>query len=218
MEIGKLTATTLGQKLRFDVRPGSPVTVGRSNRCTLCVPDPKVSREHCRLEFVDGKVRVTDLASSHGLTYRGHRCAEFEIEVGDGFHIGQTFVRFEAREIGSETAPALEVRRDVPVQVAAAAADDDDEHEHDEHERAADAEPDWLDSAPAEQYPDLPVGGRPTRRRRPARRGGLVGQLLGQLCLYVTIVITTVAVLLALKNHNPDWDVYRLLDLLRPHK
>mgnify|MGYP001609448606 CR=1 FL=1 len=32
------------------------------------------------------------------------------------------------------------------------------------------------------------------------------------------ILITGVAVLLALKNHNPDWDVYRLLDWLRPPK
>ncbi|HEX6813469.1 MAG TPA: FHA domain-containing serine/threonine-protein kinase [Planctomycetota bacterium] len=98
MELGKLSATTRGETIRFDLRPGRPLTLGRSSRCTVVVRDPKMSREHCRLEIVNGKLRVTDLASSHGLTYRGQTTAGFEIDVGDGFHVGQTFIRFETRE------------------------------------------------------------------------------------------------------------------------
>lgn len=109
MQIGKLTATTRGETMRFELRPGTPVTLGRSSRCTVKVSDPKMSREHCRLEFVNGKLLVTDLASSHGLTYRGQNLAKFEIDVGDGFHVGQTFVRFDERESGAEERPAAPV-------------------------------------------------------------------------------------------------------------
>lgn len=99
MEIGKLTATAHGRTIRFEVQGGQPATVGRSSSCTVRLADPKVSREHCRLELLGDHLRVTDLDSSQGLAYRGRRCAEFEIEVGDGFHIGQTFVRFEAVQV-----------------------------------------------------------------------------------------------------------------------
>jgi pSer/pThr/pTyr-binding forkhead associated (FHA) protein len=230
MEFGKLTATTQGRTLRVDVRPGSPVTVGRSTQCTLCVPDPKVSREHCRVEFVAGKLRVTDLASSHGLTYRGIKCAEFEIDVGDGFHVGQTFMRFEARATGPDEAPPVEARREVPaeqppddiVTIPEDVADEPDEpdelDEPDEREVAAQPAPVPEDGEDrAEQYPNVAGSGRLVRRRA-ARGGGFALRLFGQLCLIVTVVITTIAVILAAKNHNPEWDVYKLLELLRPPK
>jgi len=114
MQLGKLTATTLGETIRFELRPGTPVTLGRSSRCTVKVGDPKMSREHCRLEFVNGKLLVTDLASSHGLTYRGRTFASFEIDVGDGFHVGQTFIRFDARENAAEQPAAVPAPPPVP--------------------------------------------------------------------------------------------------------
>jgi hypothetical protein len=115
MQIGKLTATTRGETVRFELHPGKPVTLGRSSRCTVKVIDPKMSREHCRLEFVNGKLLVTDLASSHGLTYRGRTLASFEIDVGDGFHVGQTFIRFDAHADAAEQPAAVPAPLPVPV-------------------------------------------------------------------------------------------------------
>jgi serine/threonine protein kinase len=74
-----------------------------------------MSREHCRLEFANGKLLVTDLASSHGLTYRGRTLASFEIDVGDGFHVGQTFIRFDARATGVEQPAAVPAPQPVAV-------------------------------------------------------------------------------------------------------
>lgn len=108
MEVGKLTATAHGRTIRFEVQGGQPATVGRSSRCTVRLADPKVSREHCRLELLGDRLRVVDLESSQGLAYRGRRVAEFEIEVGDGFHIGQTFVRFEAVHVLAAEAAVAE--------------------------------------------------------------------------------------------------------------
>jgi len=100
MRIGKLTATTSGQTTRFELHAGQTLTLGRGSHCAIQVRDSKVSREHCQLRLVDGRLLVTDLGSSHGLTYLGEQCSEFSIEAGDGFHVGTTFVRFEFEALG----------------------------------------------------------------------------------------------------------------------
>lgn len=115
MEIGKLSATDRGRTTRFEVQSGQPATLGRSSRCTVRLADPKVSREHCRLLLEKGKLRVTDLDSSQGLRHRGQRLAEFEIEVGDGFHVGHTFVRFESCAI--DATPVVPVVPVAPAEV-----------------------------------------------------------------------------------------------------
>jgi hypothetical protein len=217
MSTCKLTATTRGKTVQFELRPGRPITLGRSNHCTVPVHDPKMSREHCRLEFVDGKLLVTDLGSSHGLMLRGENRSEFELEIGDGFHAGQTFVRFEAQEADSAAAGATEpqppgatARVEQPDAAPAAVAWDEEPEEAGE---------------PEEQYPTIGAHGpvSPGARRRRSRRrapegSGIIVQVLGQVILYVMILVTGVAVLLALKHRNPDWDIYRLLDWLRPPK
>jgi len=102
MGIGKLTATTSGQTNRFELHAGQTLTLGRGSHCAIQVRDSKVSREHCQLRLVDGRLLVTDLGSSHGLTYLGEQCSEFTIDAGDGFHVGKTFVRFEFDAAGAD--------------------------------------------------------------------------------------------------------------------
>lgn len=96
MEIARLTATTHGNVFAFVVRATTPLTVGRSSRCGIRLRDPKVSREHCCLTYFGGDLLVNDLDSAHGLLFRGERQSTFRLQVGDGFHLGRTFVRFEA--------------------------------------------------------------------------------------------------------------------------
>ncbi|MBK8097953.1 MAG: FHA domain-containing protein [Planctomycetes bacterium] len=96
MVIGQLTATLHGKTVRFEVNADVPVVLGRSSDCAVRLTDPKVSRQHCQIVVANGRLRVVDLGSSQGLVHRGERCAECEIELGDGFHVGQTFVRFES--------------------------------------------------------------------------------------------------------------------------
>ncbi|HEX5051630.1 MAG TPA: FHA domain-containing serine/threonine-protein kinase [Planctomycetota bacterium] len=114
----RLQASTRGRTIDFEVCPGQAITLGRSSRCSVTVRDANVSREHCRLSMRGDKVVVVDLGSSHGLTYRGVRCHELEIDVGEGFHVGQTFVRFERSEdwVPPEVAPT-------PAEVAPVAAE-----------------------------------------------------------------------------------------------
>jgi hypothetical protein len=94
MELARMAATTRGVVTDFLIRPDEAVTLGRSSGCTVPLRDPKVSRRHCQLSFAQGRVVAVDLASSHGLLHRGARAPMVALAVGDGFHLGETFVRF----------------------------------------------------------------------------------------------------------------------------
>jgi predicted component of type VI protein secretion system len=96
MELARMAATTRGTVVDFLVRPDEAVTLGRSSRCTVTVRDPKVSRRHCQLSYAQGRIVAVDLASSHGLLHRGLRQPMVALDVGDGFHLGETFIRFVA--------------------------------------------------------------------------------------------------------------------------
>lgn len=123
-----MAATTRGTVVDFLVRPDEAVTLGRSSRCTVPVRDPKVSRRHCQLSYAQGRIVAVDLASSHGLLHRGSRQPMVALDVGDGFHLGETFVRFVAVDQVDDAvaaaifAPGGAHERRPP----AAAAEDDD--------------------------------------------------------------------------------------------
>ena len=111
MEMCKLTASREGRRIEFEVAPGQPVVLGRSRECEVMLSDPEVSRQHCRIAAANGRLLVTDLDSSHGIVYRGSRVQTIDIELGDGFHLGHTFVRFDAilhdhRQVDVPTPPA----------------------------------------------------------------------------------------------------------------
>lgn len=95
MQIAKLTATTRGEARAIALRPDEAVTLGRSSECDVPLRDAKVSRRHCQLSFAMGQVVAVDLGSSHGLQHRGGRKPLVALAIGDGFHLGDTFVRFQ---------------------------------------------------------------------------------------------------------------------------
>lgn len=140
MELARLTATTEGHTQAFVVLAARPLTLGRSRRCGLRLRDPKVSREHCCLTYFGGDLLVNDLGSAHGLVFHGERNESFRLKVGDGFHLGRTFVRFEA----------LGTIDDAELAAAdAAAKPDEGEDEADGEGEAAAAEPVAVAPAPA---------------------------------------------------------------------
>jgi len=94
MQVAKLTATTRGEAREIAIRTDEAVTMGRSSGCDVPLRDAKVSRRHCQLSFAQGQVVVVDLGSSHGIQHRGVRKPLVALAVGDGFHLGDTFVRF----------------------------------------------------------------------------------------------------------------------------
>ncbi|MFY9344988.1 MAG: FHA domain-containing protein [Planctomycetota bacterium] len=96
MEVARLSAITRGEARTFVLRPGHATTLGRSSSCTVPLRDRKVSRVHCQLTFDQGHVVAVDLDSRHGLLHLGERKPMLALRPGDGFHLGETFVRFVA--------------------------------------------------------------------------------------------------------------------------
>lgn len=129
MELARMTATTRGSATDFLIRPDEAVTLGRSSGCTVPLRDPKVSRRHCQLSFAQGRVVAVDLGSSHGLQHRGERAQLVALGVGDGFHLGETFVRFAAVERVDDAAAAALFAPGGPHERRAAADDDGDDGE-----------------------------------------------------------------------------------------
>lgn len=89
---------TRGKKHRFEVVEGSPVTIGRSSSSTVRLLDETVSRLHCRIEWQQGILVVSDLQSSHGILHLGRRVDRLELGEGESFHIGSSHVVVESFE------------------------------------------------------------------------------------------------------------------------
>ena len=60
------------------------VVLGRGDEADLRLDDHRVSRVHCRLEPVNGGVKVTDLGSSNGTKVNGEKIEdETRLSSGD---------------------------------------------------------------------------------------------------------------------------------------
>jgi hypothetical protein len=76
------------------------VVVGRSRECGIAVRDPRVSREHCRLEPWGPGWRVKDLGS-HNRTYvNGRAATEQVLEDGDVIEVGKDKISFYTGKLG----------------------------------------------------------------------------------------------------------------------
>jgi pSer/pThr/pTyr-binding forkhead associated (FHA) protein len=73
-----------------------PVLIGRSKICDLVLDDAVASRQHCVLETDDqGRIRLVDLESANGTSFRGKKIAKEVVQVGDEFKIGDTLITIE---------------------------------------------------------------------------------------------------------------------------
>lgn len=93
----------------FEVQERQPLVVGRAGHCDLVLDDEIASREHVRLEIVDGKLHVVDLQSRNGVLLNGTEVIDAqEVHHGDHLTIGQTsltIVQQEHEPTPSERAP-----------------------------------------------------------------------------------------------------------------
>jgi small-conductance mechanosensitive channel len=72
-----------------------PVLVGRSAHCDLPLSQQQVSKEHFKLERVDGRYVLEDLKSTVGTTVNGERVERRDLRDLDRIAIGETVLIFE---------------------------------------------------------------------------------------------------------------------------
>jgi len=67
-----------------------PAVLGRGADADVRVNDRWVSRRHCQIDRVDGRLVVRDLESSHGTIVNGDVITEAVLEPGDMLSVGLT--------------------------------------------------------------------------------------------------------------------------------
>lgn len=81
---------------RYRISPGAAIEVGRSPHAAISLPEvPSLSRNHARLRFQDGRVRLEDLGSRNG-TFVNDRAVRgaAELRSGDRFQVGAVHFKF----------------------------------------------------------------------------------------------------------------------------
>jgi DNA-binding NtrC family response regulator len=92
----EITLKRSGKSLLKEPIGSNPITIGRSADNTLRLLDPDISRTHCRIEWVEGALRATDL-SSNGMLLNGQVVREAEVNAGDSISIGPWTLRIDSR-------------------------------------------------------------------------------------------------------------------------
>jgi pSer/pThr/pTyr-binding forkhead associated (FHA) protein len=92
---------------RFVLDPAREHFVGRGSHCDLRVHDPRLSRQHARLNFTDCWL-LTDLASKNGVRLDGHEVRETSLTDGNWISFGGLLAQFD---VVSEERLALERER-----------------------------------------------------------------------------------------------------------
>jgi pSer/pThr/pTyr-binding forkhead associated (FHA) protein len=89
MKLWLVTADTCRPNRRYGPLE-IPVIVGRSSQADVRLNDRWVSRRHCEIDQIDGRVVLRDLGARHGTYVNGNRVSEAVLNTGDTIRIGLT--------------------------------------------------------------------------------------------------------------------------------
>ncbi|MFA5203460.1 MAG: FHA domain-containing protein [Lentisphaeria bacterium] len=96
----------LSEQLRgqvFDLKD-ELYTIGRSEKCTICIPDPTISGAHCKVEKdAEGNFSVADTGSTNGTRVNGNRVESQRLANSDIVQIGGVELLFESPEKSTTT-------------------------------------------------------------------------------------------------------------------
>lgn len=74
---------------------GVVMEIGRAVECAICLAhDPKVSRQHARLERDREEWHLLDLSSSNGTYVNDRKIQQVKLKVGDRIRLGDTVFEF----------------------------------------------------------------------------------------------------------------------------
>lgn len=85
----------------FTLAPGERSIIGRTQECNFRLPDPGISRRHCRVAHAHDHVEVVDLDSSNGTFVNGEQVERAPLHDGDELAVGPVVLRCVGRgELG----------------------------------------------------------------------------------------------------------------------
>lgn len=91
-------STTFGPPLDISfAQRAFPIVIGRGNQADVSIEDRWVSRVHCQLDTIDGRLFLRDLESKHGTYVNECRVERAEVISGDQIEIGLTTILVETQ-------------------------------------------------------------------------------------------------------------------------
>ncbi len=87
---------------RFELEDGQTLTVGRGQASDTKINDPRMSREHCRVQVDGDKAILFDSGSTGGTLVHGERVQRYELRPGDVIQIGESQLRYQLSGGGDE--------------------------------------------------------------------------------------------------------------------
>ena len=85
------------------------ITIGRSARNDICIPDPFASRVHAEVRREGDQYFLQDLGSANGTFYDGARVeSAIPLTTGSRVQIGETEIQFNDKEAAGTMAPTIE--------------------------------------------------------------------------------------------------------------
>ncbi|HLW56279.1 MAG TPA: FHA domain-containing protein [Bacteriovoracaceae bacterium] len=69
----KVITTIFNEEPQEHLLKTDTATIGRSSQCDIVINHESMSRKHCLIEVEDGKIYITDLGSTNGVTIDGQR-------------------------------------------------------------------------------------------------------------------------------------------------
>lgn len=90
------------------------VTLGRSDRCVVVLPEPASSRVHAEIVCDAGVATLRDNGSSNGTFVNGRRVRERRLEDGDRIRIGTVELRYALATAGEGTESYMEALVSAP--------------------------------------------------------------------------------------------------------
>jgi len=103
-----ITGSTLGQRVEVGERP---LVVGRSPECGWVLQGGGLSRRHCTLWTVGGRLWIRDLASTNGVCVNGARVPAQELNAGDEVALGDVVLRVLRQKSAEDSYHAVMTER-----------------------------------------------------------------------------------------------------------
>ncbi|MBN1658496.1 MAG: FHA domain-containing protein [Anaerolineae bacterium] len=71
------------------------LAIGRGDICTIALPDPRVSRQHLRIEWRSDGLYLVDTHSTNGTYVNGRRIGHYRLHGGEQVRIGDTLLTIQ---------------------------------------------------------------------------------------------------------------------------
>ncbi len=91
----------------FLLAGGQSIAIGRGRDTHTMLKDPRVSRRHCVLDVIGGRVSLTDGGGSGGTLVNNVKIGRVELQPGDLVQIGETILRFDIQSASEATLPPV---------------------------------------------------------------------------------------------------------------